>query len=63
MDGNRFVAEEVLLKNALGRLRDVRQGPDGYIYVAIDGGVEGNPTRVVRLVPEGLTCGGLLTGR
>ena len=52
VDGNRFVAEEVLLKNSLGRLRDVRQGPNGDIYVAIDGGVEGKPTRVVRLVPK-----------
>jgi aldose sugar dehydrogenase len=52
VDGNRFVAEEVLLKNALGRLRDVRQGPDGHIYIAIDGGLQGNPTRVVRLVPQ-----------
>ena len=52
VDGHRFVAEEVLLKNALGRLRDVRQGPDGYIYLAIDGGVRGNPTPVVRLVPR-----------
>jgi glucose/arabinose dehydrogenase len=52
VDGTRFVAEEVLLKNVLGRLRDVRQGPDGDIYVAIDGGVQGNPTRVVRLVPK-----------
>jgi glucose/arabinose dehydrogenase len=51
VNGRRFVAEEVLLKNALGRLRDVRQGPDGYIYVAIDGGVQGQPTAVVRLVP------------
>ena len=52
LDGKRFVAEEVLLKNALGRLRDVRQGPNGDIYLAIDGGVKGNPTRVVRLVPS-----------
>jgi glucose/arabinose dehydrogenase len=52
VDGRRFVTEEVLLKNALGRLRDVRQGLDGHIYIAIDGGVLGTPTRVVRLLPE-----------
>jgi aldose sugar dehydrogenase len=52
VDGKRFVAEEVLLKNVLGRLRDVRQAPNGDIYLAIDGSVPGNPTRVVRLVPS-----------
>ena len=52
VNANRFVAEEVLLKDALGRLRDVRQGPDGLIYIAIDGGLQGNSTRVVRLVPQ-----------
>jgi glucose/arabinose dehydrogenase len=43
--------EETLLRG-LGRIRDVRQGPEGYIYLAIDG--EGNePTPVVRLEPVG----------
>ena len=32
------------------RIRDVRQGPDGYIYLAVDNRV-GLPTPVVRLVP------------
>jgi hypothetical protein len=31
----RVVAEETLL-SGYGRVRDIRQGPDGYIYVAID---------------------------
>jgi aldose sugar dehydrogenase len=52
VDGEHFVGEEVLLKNALGRIRDVREGPDGYLYLAIDGGLAGAPSRVVRLVPE-----------
>jgi glucose/arabinose dehydrogenase len=51
VDGSRFVGEEPLLTNSLGRLRDVRQGPDGLIYIAIDGGLQGEPTRIVRLVP------------
>jgi glucose/arabinose dehydrogenase len=54
VDGQRFVAEEVLLDSALGRLRDVRQGPDGLLYLAIDGreGARPVPTRIVRLVPQ-----------
>lgn len=33
-----------------GRIRDVRQGPDGLIYLAIDSS-EGKPTAIVRLEP------------
>jgi glucose/arabinose dehydrogenase len=40
---------EVLLQG-IGRVRDVRQGPDGYIYVAIDDR-EGDPTPILRLEP------------
>jgi len=44
-------SEETLLYG-LGRVRDVRQSPDGYIYVAIeDRG--GEPTAVYRLEPAG----------
>jgi len=51
MDGQEVTREETLLHD-IGRIRDIRQGPDGYIYVAIeDRG--GNPTRVVRLEPVG----------
>ena len=38
----------------MGRFRDVQQGPDGLIYVAVDGnarGFDGAPTPIVRLVP------------
>lgn len=35
LDGNKVVKEEKLLKN-IGRVRDVRQGPDGYIYVSVE---------------------------
>lgn len=51
MDGNEVTAEETLLQG-LGRVRDLRQGPDGYIYVAIDHR-GGEPTAVVRLEPAG----------
>jgi len=35
MDGQRPVDEETLVKR-MGRIRDVRQGPDGFIYLATD---------------------------
>lgn len=37
VDGN-VVHEERLLEGELGRIRDVRQGPDGFIYVLTDSG-------------------------
>lgn len=49
----RVVADEVLVQG-LGRMRDVQQGPDGSIYVAIDAnvrGVDGEATPLYRLVP------------
>ena len=42
------VGEETILQG-LGRIRDIRESPDGYIYVA---GRDG-PTSVVRLEPAG----------
>jgi glucose/arabinose dehydrogenase len=36
LDGTKVVKEERLLKNALGRIRDVRVGPDGLIYLLTD---------------------------
>lgn len=36
LDGNRVVKEEALLRSANSRIRDVRQGPDGYLYVLTD---------------------------
>ncbi|MEW7976928.1 MAG: PQQ-dependent sugar dehydrogenase [Candidatus Sedimenticola endophacoides] len=47
LEGDRVVAEERLLQGVLGRIRDVREGPDGYLYLlsdAIDG-------RLARLEP------------
>jgi glucose/arabinose dehydrogenase len=49
MDGQRVKSEETLVQG-IGRIRDVRQGPDGYIYLAIDNR-EGGLTPVVRLEP------------
>ena len=36
LDGERVVHEERLLKDRLGRIRDVRQGPDGLVYLLTD---------------------------
>ena len=55
MEGREVTHEETLLQG-IGRIRDVRQGPDGFIYLAIDGetrDVDGPPTGIVRLVPAG----------
>ena len=49
MDGQDVQLEETLV-HGIGRIRDVRQGLDGYIYLAIDRR-DGAPTSVVRLEP------------
>lgn len=49
LDGQRAELAEVLLRR-IGRIRDVRQGPDGFIYLAIDNR-QGGPTPIVRLEP------------
>jgi aldose sugar dehydrogenase len=36
LDGERVVEEERLLEGVLGRVRDVRVGPDGYLYLLTD---------------------------
>jgi glucose/arabinose dehydrogenase len=36
LDGDKVVKEERLLKGVLGRIRDVRAGPDGLIYLLTD---------------------------
>ncbi len=42
---DKVVAQEIILKN-IGRVRDVACGPDGLIYVLLNG-----PDRVIRLLP------------
>lgn len=49
MDGQSVEIEETLV-HLQGRIRDVRQGPDGYIYLAIEDR-RGAPTAIVRLEP------------
>lgn len=36
LDGEKVTKEERLIKNAIGRIRDVRAGPDGYVYLLTD---------------------------
>jgi glucose/arabinose dehydrogenase len=36
VDGKQVLKEERLLKNAIGRIRDVRMGPDGFLYLLND---------------------------
>lgn len=44
------VGEEVMVRGQLGRIRDVREGPDGLLYLAMEDR-DGGPMPVVRLVP------------
>ena len=48
MNGKKVGSEETLF-NGHGRIRDIRQGPDGYIYLGIDAGTK--DVSIVRLVP------------
>ena len=36
LDGTKVVSEERMFEGKLGRLRDVRQGPDGNLYLLTD---------------------------
>lgn len=49
LNGEQVTAEEKLLGNLGERIRDVRQGPDGAIYVATDS-AQG---RILRVAPQG----------
>lgn len=49
VDGRRITGVE-LLAQRMGRIRDVRQGPDGFIYLAIEDR-NGGPTPILRLEP------------
>ncbi|MEM9157511.1 MAG: PQQ-dependent sugar dehydrogenase [Verrucomicrobiota bacterium] len=45
IENDQVVAREKILEN-LGRVRSVRQGPDGYLYVGVEG------TGIVKIVPN-----------
>lgn len=46
MENNKVVKEERLLTDKKWRVRSVKQGPDGYLYIGIDGG------KILRIRPE-----------
>jgi glucose/arabinose dehydrogenase len=45
VDGEKVTHQEILFKG-IGRVRDVRNGPDGYLYVVLN-----NPDRIERIIP------------
>ncbi|MFO0444242.1 MAG: PQQ-dependent sugar dehydrogenase, partial [Betaproteobacteria bacterium] len=47
LDGERVTGETRLLENLGKRIRDVRQGPDGFVYVLTDG----SNGEVLRVLP------------
>jgi glucose/arabinose dehydrogenase len=49
LDGRRVVSEEALVPQ-MGRIRDIRQGPDGDIYLVTDNR-EGKPTPILKIEP------------
>ncbi len=49
LDGDRVVAEERFLEDLDERIRDVRQGPDGALYLLTDSG----DGRIIRIEPAG----------
>jgi len=49
LDGDVVVSEETILQG-MGRIRDIREGPDGFIYVAIEDRT-GELSPIVRLEP------------
>lgn len=49
LDGERVVHEERMLEGDLGRIRDVRNGPDGFLYLLTDE----SDGAIVRLEPAG----------
>lgn len=53
LHGQKVVSSEVLVPQR-GRIRDVRQGPDGYIYLVIDDR-DPKPTPILRLEPVSRT--------
>jgi glucose/arabinose dehydrogenase len=47
LDGEKVVKEERMLQGTVGRIRDVRQGPDGFLYLLVDS----SSGAIVRLEP------------
>ncbi len=48
LNGNAVTGRQELFKNAFGRIRDVRQGPDGWLYLLVDDARDGKLIRIER---------------
>jgi aldose sugar dehydrogenase len=48
--GTTIVEDEVLYRDQFGRIRDVEQGPDGFVYFSTSGG--GGADKIVRIKPK-----------
>lgn len=48
MKNGKVVGEEKLLMDRCKRIKDVRQGPDSFVYVITDEA----PSEILRLVPD-----------
>lgn len=46
IENNKVIKEERLLTDKNWRVRSVKQGPDGYLYIGVDGG------KILRIMPE-----------
>jgi glucose/arabinose dehydrogenase len=51
INGTTVTNRETLLPREY-RIRDVRQGPDGFVYIAVDNQFPGQPSNIVRLEPD-----------
>jgi glucose/arabinose dehydrogenase len=56
LEGRRVVSQENLLEGKYGRIRDIAEGPDGYIYFSTSnrdgrGSPASDDDRILRLVP------------
>lgn len=56
LDGRRVVSQENLLETKYGRIREVAEGPDGYLYFSTSnrdgrGSPAGDDDRIIRLIP------------
>jgi aldose sugar dehydrogenase len=47
LDGDKVVSQERMFKKSFGRIRDVREGPDGFIYLVTDS----SDGEIIRLEP------------
>jgi glucose/arabinose dehydrogenase len=50
LNGSTLTARETMLHGQY-RIRDVRQGPDGLVYIATDNTFPGQPSPILRLEP------------